>query len=358
MKNFRDTALRAKIISAFAAIALFFVIFVTFVVFALQTVFLVSAAALMLLIIFALLFILLRAGKNEIDPLFDNLAKLNKSIEDLQTESRRIAGKIKKSEFGGLMQPEIFSEDILSIVTLTNSIISAYETELENMSARMEKLAAGEFSANMGYGQKSRHTSAASASARTLDEIVRALQSVAAAGTAGDFKKRLDAEKYSGDWQKLAHGINGMTEATATAIEQARAVTDAFAAGKLDAKYTADAKGEFHKLKVSSNNAAAALAKYTKTITHALENMDRRSKFLTDLPHDFAPVKEAIVKLGDSRVISSNASSVGTMAAAVSRPVQNAGDRVKKVSGAIRVDDLDVGVRGAPSYTQPDFGKY
>ena len=359
MNNFKNSALRAKINFAFVIIILAFGAFTAVAILVPNIIIVLGAAVLVLILIFVMLFILLRTGKKEVDRLSDDLEHLHKSITDLRTESQKVAGKIKKREFGNQIQSDVFLDDFLSVVSSTNSIISAYETELENMTAYMEKFAAGELSASTGYGQKSRHISAASALARTLDEIAKDMQNMATASANGDFKKRLDAEKYSGDWQKLAHSINGMMEALEAPIGQAKDVMDALAAGKLDAKVTADAKGELHKLKVSSNNAAAALAKYTKIITHALENMNGRSKFLTDLPNDLAPIKVAINKLGDSHPKSNNiASLAGAAGAAPARLNLKSGDTAKKVSGALRVDGLEADTMGTPSYTQSDFGKY
>ena len=363
MKNFRDRDLRGKIYSVFAVIVLVFVGFTAIAVFTEHIGIIIGVAIAALCFIFLMMDALLRSIANPAKQ----LAQSAKNLAD--GDFNNMTAYNSDDEFGQLSVSLAHVSNTLKKLQEAEQAIADYEKELENMAAHLEKLVGGELSAlRMGYGQKSRHVAAIFVLARTLGEIVADIQSLAASAASGDFKKRLYTEKYVGSWQELAHGMNGLVEALAPPIEQARAAMDAIAIGKLDVKVSADAKGELLKLKVSSNNAAASLAKYVKVISHALDNIDKKSKLSIDLPHDFAAIKTSIAKLSNAAVEaapshpypSTATSERQRTAPLINRPRVNAIDVPKKFSGAPILDDLNARARAGaiPSYMRPDFGKY
>jgi len=278
-----------------------------------------------------------------------------------------------RTEFDHLSDGLVNTADIASQLQEAQKTITNYEAELENISTYIEKLMNGELSSiRMGFGQKSRHMAATFVLARTLHENIADMQVMVDAAAAGDFRRRLSAEKYVGDWQKLATSINGMLDAMASPIEQAREIMEAITAGKFGAKMAADCKGEFSKLKTSINNATSALSKYTKTIAQALENIDRKSNFMTDLPGDLASIKTAINQLSDNMkpVTTTRQGAAGasphsktSFDKSRSRPAhtvmpRDTANAPKKFSGAARLNGLSANKGSAPSYMQSDFGKY
>jgi len=221
----------------------------------------------------------------------------------------------------------------------------------------------------MGFGQKSRHVATAFVLARTLHENVADMQGLAAAIAAGDFSKRLTAEKYGGDWKKLADAMNKMADALAEPVEQARSAMDAIVAGNLGVKISADARGELLKLKTSTNNATTSLAKHVKTIIHAVENINKKPRLLADLPQDFAPIKTAIVEASESIAkdrdgsarpaiapgpLSRRSAATNTSTTECQRDLQ----AHKKFSGALKLDGTQINTQGTPDYMKSDFGKY
>ena len=391
MKSFGNMTLRAKLNLIFAVVALIFAGFAATALLVTQTEIIIGAAVLALILILVMLNILMhyvanpaetlaKSAKNladgdlkimmrhesddELGQLSDCLFLAADSLSKLREANHMIEYKMRRREFGTMMPTDSFLGEYKEAANLTNSIISIYEEELANMAACMEKFAAGEFSANIGYGQKSRHIAAAAAMARSLDMFSADMQNMMASAAAGDFTQRLDAEKYKGNWKKQAHNVNGLMEALAAPIEQARAAMDAVAAGKLDVKVTTDAKGELLKLKVSTNNATTALAKYVKSIIYILENIDKKSRYSAELPQDFAPIKAAAAKLGEDLTKKVSAPG-GTQTAFVRQrtafettsPSVNA-NFTRHFSGAPKIADLEANSKEVPVYMRPDFGKY
>ena len=399
MTGFRNLSIRKKIFRAFFSIIALFVVLVAVAIFAVRVEIIIGAAIIILIVIFAEMAFLLKyvaepaerlaqsvknfAGNgfkgmvsqgsdDELGQLSDHLLYMSESLAKLREATHKVEQKARRREFGNMLPTDLFLGDYKNIVSLTNSIISNYENELENAAVHMEKFASGDFIANVGYGQKSRHIAAISALSHTLNEISTDVYSLASSASAGNFKKSMDAEKYNGNWKKLAHSLDELLNSLVLPIKQTREMLDAVAAGKLNVKVSADAKGEFLKLKTSANNAAAALAKYVKTIVHALENIDKKSKLLSELPQDFTPIKSAISNLGTG---AANAASV--MPASKDRAINavpknmNKAENMqtnqgrdgskgasKRVSGAMRVSGMDTNAGGTPSYMKPDFGKY
>lgn len=355
---FRNMALRAKFILAFSVIALIFAGFAAVAIFAAQTGIILGAAALGLLLIFVMLSILIHGVADPAARLADsakNLAdgefKANIPLFDNDDEIGRLSRHLSRGADALLKLQEANRK--------AAAIIEGNERELENVAARMEEFINGELAANMGYGQKSRHIAATFVLARTLSEIVADTNGLIIAATSGDFRKRLAAEKYEGDWRKLAHNLNALVDAVATSVEQARSAMDAVAAGRLDVNISADARGDLLRLKTSVNNAVTSLAKYVGNITRALENVDKRTRFSSDLPNDFAPIKTAIDALGDNLAKSAKAAAPrpkANLTSISSRKTSAAAP--KKFSGAVKLDGLEANLGGTPSYMRPDFGKY
>ena len=353
--------LRTRIYTVFAVIILIFAGFAGVAVFAGHIGIILGAAAVALGFIIFLMDKLLRL-------VADPAAQLAQSAKNLiEGNLKNMTKHESDDEFGQLSDSLAHAADTLIKLQEAEKAIAGYEKELDDMSNHIEKLANGELSAiRTGYGQKSRHMTAALALSRTLHEIAADIQNLVSSAASGDFKKRLAAEKYSGDWQKLAYSMNGLMEALGIPIEQAKAAMDAVAAGKLDVKVEADAKGELLKLKASTNNATAALGKYVKTITDALENIDRNSKFQATLPNDFAPIKTAIAELSNNTArtvidrppAKAAIPAAHQIAASTAQPHGRIGIIPKKFSGAKRIEGLEASKEGIPSYMKSDFGKY
>ena len=83
-------------------------------------------------------------------------------------------------------------------VSSADSTIADHEANIKKAAQRLEKFATGEFSVNMNYGQQSHINTTILVLSRTLVAIINDLQGVAIAMAAGDFKRRIAIEKYSG----------------------------------------------------------------------------------------------------------------------------------------------------------------
>ena len=351
---FKNMTLRGKFALIFAVIVFIFFSFTIVAVYVQHIGIILGISALAIILILIMLSILLR---NVADP----AAQLAELIKNPATGD----------ELAQLSAYLAHAKDTQIKLQEARQTIMDHEKELEGMSNFMEKLVNGELSAmRMGYGQSSRHVAAAFVLARTLHEIVADIHGLATSAASGDFKKRISSEKYGGDWQKLAHGMNTLIEAVAEPIIETKEAMDAIATGKLYVKVSAGTKGDLLKLKTSANNATTALAKYVDTIVKAIENIDKRSRFSTELSNDFAPIKAAITVLGDNMSkdtgAATGANARTTMGAALNR--QSLASRTnatrdtnapKKLSGAAKIDGLAANSDGGtPSYMRTDFGKY
>jgi len=360
MKSFKNMALQGKFALVFTAIVLVFLGLVAVALFLPRIEIIIVVAVSGLILILAMLSIL---NRNVSQPVAQ-LLQLAKNLND--DDFKNMTPYDSDDELGQLSDCLARTADSLAKLHEARQTIANYESDLENLSAQMEKILAGDLaSVKMGFGKNSRYMATAFVLARTLHEIAADMQGLATAAAAGDFKKRVEAEKYGNDWKKIAQSLNKMMEALAEPIEQAKDVMDNLAAGKLDTKMTAEARGELLKLKTAANSAAASLTKYVKTITHSLENIDKKPRFLSDLPHDFAPIKTAIVGLTDDLAKRSStrrdaveATDVRPRTAFGTARTRDKSVKPTKFSGAARLDGMGVNTGETPSYMRPDFGKY
>jgi len=365
MKTFKNMTVRAKFNSAIAFVVLIFVGFAATAVFVEHIGIIIGAA----LVALGMMLIVLTDLMRNVSHPAEKLLESAKSLAD--GDFKNIVSYESDDEFGQLSSQLSQIANRLSKLPEANQSITSLQSELDNVSMHMEKFINGELaSARMGFGKKSRHVATAFVLARTLHENVADMQGLAAAIAAGDFSKRLAAEKYGGDWQKLAHAMNKMADALAESIEQARSAMDAIAAGNLGVKISADARGELLKLKTSTNNATASLTKHVKTITHALENINKKPRLLADLPQDFAPIKMAIIEAGESMAkdrdgsarpaaiapgpLSRRSAAANTSTTERQRDLQ----AHKKFSGALKLEGIQINTQGTPDYMKSDFGKY
>ncbi|MCL2574373.1 MAG: hypothetical protein FWE34_07480 [Defluviitaleaceae bacterium] len=393
----KNMTLRAKFVLSFSFIILIFVAFALFTVFVSQVSILIVATIIAIILILIVLSILMRIvvipaitisksskdfvsgnlkniiaykGNDELGQISDYLTHSADSLFRLREAKHLIESKMRRHEFGERMPTDAFDGEFKVAATLTNSIISCLEDELDNLSLYLEKFAVGEFTYSKGYGQKSRHIVAVSALSRTISEISADIQSIVSAAASGDFKKRIICKKYSGEWNKLAQNLNKLMDALIVPIEQTKVALDAIAIGKMDVKVDANAKGELLKLKVSANNASTALTKYLGIIAQSLENIERKSRHLSELPNDFVSIKVALANLNIEGTAKSRRDiAFGGKAGSATTPLQEGTNistprkkinpsAVNKVSGAPRIDGLQVNTGETPVYMQSDFGKY
>jgi len=305
------------------------------------------------------------------------IASLQKSIaqpaEQLADAAEKIAGgatrldiPIYESEcemgriYRGLTQIaanlEKTGKDHDAFVKSSDKAVLDLETELKNMLAAVEKLAAGEFATSGGYSQKSQYAKATDELASTLRDICGETSGVIGRAAQGDFNKSFDTNKYKGQWSKLSQEIARL-QAASLPITQAKAVLDGLAQGKFDVKVNADAQGDLLQLKTAANGAAAALQKHVAAIISTIENASR-GRTHVDLPGAFAPIKAAITATQPQAAPAATRAPIQRSFSAAEKAGQKPGiDSARKFSGAAKTVSAPH-TKGEPDYTKSDFGKY
>ena len=237
--------------------------------------------------------------------------------------------------------------------------VAALEADLSELVSMLDAILAGDFSAAKRVRLRGIHSKNASSFASGMAEICADMQSVATALSAGDLKRSLNAARFHGDWNKMAHNVNSGLSNIAAVVAQTKAVCDSFTQGNLNGKVEADARGDLLALKTAVNNAAQNLSKYAANIGEIIQREGQRGKGFLELPGDFAYLKSVISSaIGNTSTPTTPIKVVAPSQNAVSRTsgARTIADGAGRFSGAPRVNDA--GHNAAFDFNRKDFGKY
>ncbi len=108
---------------------------------------------------------------------------------------------------------------------------------------------------------------------RTLDDLVIDANSISAEAAAGNLDKRLDASRYEGKYSQLVAGINGIIDAVATPLNEARGVLEVMAGNDFTVCMNGEYRGSFANLSQSINSVLDTLNQTLSDINSAAEQV-------------------------------------------------------------------------------------
>ncbi len=116
----------------------------------------------------------------------------------------------------------------------------------------------------------------------------------------GDLTRRIQADKYSGDWNKLIQSLNNLIEGVAKPIEESKTILASLSKGNFDVHVNNEYKGSFADMMNSFNKMIVSTNSYIAEISTILENVamgDLSHEITREYEGQFSLIKESINRI-------------------------------------------------------------
>jgi len=251
-------------------------------------------------------------------------------------------------------------------LSLADNLMQAREKELAEATAILRRLANGDFAEAFGRGGGpfiAELTEAAAA----LRGFAQDTNDMLEAAAKGRLNTRLSPDRYNGDWQIMAEGINRLLSDYTSPLNEIADIFEKLGRGRFDIRLEAELPGDLAKLKTQANYAldvlSVCIAEISK-ITAAIKTGEHDFEILASYPGDLAPIRQSLLATPriKSNPIKQSSGTLATQAPRISRDASSDKRRVaanQRLSGAFKAvetaNNLD---KLRAEINRPDYGKY
>ncbi|MCD8521053.1 MAG: methyl-accepting chemotaxis protein [Saccharospirillaceae bacterium] len=184
---------------------------------------------------------------------------IQKYVEDQQNLADRHADGVLSARLDAAIYPGTFGEMAGQVNTLVEDYISVINQTIEIIAEYSQ----GNFERDMIRlpGEKSQISQSVSEVKRALVAISDDIQQLSAAGAAGDFSKRCDANHYQYRFRSMLEHLNTLISTCDTGFSDILRVAEALAQGDLEQFIDKDYPGLFGRTKAGVNKTVTTLRK-------------------------------------------------------------------------------------------------
>ncbi len=165
-------------------------------------------------------------------------ARVRQVQSQLLVQIQEVLAKLARGDFSGTIDDDI---PLLGI---------ASGDELGMMAASLDDM----ITASRGTGLAVAHVQ------RTMRDLVATSRRTADMTMSGQLSERADASRFEGEFRELVHQLNGMVEAIAAPLSEARVALEAMADRNLEVRMAGSYRGDYARITDSVNSAATRLA--------------------------------------------------------------------------------------------------
>jgi methyl-accepting chemotaxis protein len=192
--------------------------------------------------------------------------------------------------------------------TATMSVSKYSEIEINRLAENLRRLAAGNLDFNMDIQEPDEYTGEVYEQFRAIETNLREVKNsidnligdaiiLTTAAMQGDLDVRADEAKFSGSWQELIGGMNGILGVMAKPMEEVAHVMDAIANGNLDVTVDGYYQGSFDVLKQAVNEMGSnfkAIVTEISTVTGEISNGNLNLENVRSFGGDFNAISNAL----------------------------------------------------------------
>ncbi len=229
---------------------------------------------------------------NSFNKLKNMIQLLTTRIEDVMIQIRNgdIEARIPDGEFDGDYKTTVNSINHLSteLIEDTLTVMNAFsELSSGNFSYELEKFP----------GKKAVLNEIFDSLKKNLYSINNDITVLIASATSGDLAKRIEANKYSGDWQKLTEGLNRLLEAVDRPIQESKEILAELSHGNFTVSVSSNYSGSFADMMNSFNQMIESTKSYISEISTILKSVaigDLSCEIKREYEGQFSIIKESI----------------------------------------------------------------
>lgn len=189
-------------------------------------------------------------GKNALNNVADIASKAI-------VEVRRLIDASKQGELKARTEAQQFVGDWQELMGGINTILNEALAPVNVQVETLERMAAGDLSARITADLKGDHNRGKSALNNVADIAGKAMlevQRMIEASRQGDLQARAQVQSFVGDWKELMDGINTILNEALAPVKVQANVLESMASGDLNARITADFKGDHNRIKQLIND--------------------------------------------------------------------------------------------------------
>lgn len=182
------------------------------------------------------------------------------------------------------------------------------ETEINRLAENLRRLSAGNLEFDLDIQEPDEYTGEVYEQFRAIELILHEVKNsidnligdaiiLTTAGMQGDLDVRADETKFSGSWQELISGMNGILGVMAKPMEEVANVMDAIANGNLDVTVDGYYQGSFDVLKQAVNEMGSnfkAIVSEISAVTGEISNGNLNLENIRSFGGDFDAISDAL----------------------------------------------------------------
>jgi len=228
-------------------------------------------------------------SKDELGMLARDFLQLANTLNALTMETNELIEAHSRGELDRQIDASRFSGTYLHMANGINEMANDYGKDFEEMTASVLALGMGNFNImpRSMPGQKKKISDAVTIVRDNLRGVNEEVLGIVALAQRGVLHRRIDCDRYEGDWRALAENVNELLKSISVPLDEAMGVLGDIADGQLDRRIEGAYEGDFDKIKRTINNMCSNLSGYIKELTSVFGNLvDNR--FDVQIEGDFA----------------------------------------------------------------------
>ena len=238
-------------------------------------------------------------SKDELGVLSRNFMTLTSSINDIIVSMDEMAHQHTLGDIEHFIEVTRFQGSFRTVVEGVNDMVDSHIRVKKNAMGCVEAIGKGDFSATIDQlpGKKAFINGVLNNLSTNIKGINLEISDLINTASAGNLSKRIDVNKYSGDWAKLMSDLNNFINTVVTPINEVSGVVSEMSKGNLSARMSGDYNGDFLALKENINSTLGNINSYINEISGVLGELSNKNfnqSVSREYVGDFGAIKIAL----------------------------------------------------------------
>lgn len=238
-------------------------------------------------------------SQDEIGVLSNYFSKVANTIHSVINDMNEMAKRHSEGHYKYKIDADKFTGDYKLVVQGVNNLTAMYINNFIELLGIMQEFKDGNFDMKVQQypGELGVYNASILELKNNFQSLSNEINGFALSAYNGELHKRVDENRYCGEWKEMVKRLNSVMHAISEPIQEASAVLLEVSKGNLQVKVKGEYKGEFIKIKHSLNSTIDALSSYVSEISgvlHEISNKNLTTKISKDYLGDFVTIKDSI----------------------------------------------------------------
>lgn len=237
--------------------------------------------------------------KDEIGDLSNRIADIVGIFSVLVNKINEVNDKLVQGDLDVKIEASDFPGDYKKSVEAINSTASYLTNAIESITACANEYAKGNFDISLKQypGEQKIWNETFDTLQNYLKDVSREISKLLDSAAIGELGIRIEEERYAGEWQRIAIGLNNLMEAIELPIAEASDILEQVAVGDFSNYVKGDYKGQFNNIKIATNKTISNTSEYISDISRILRKIsdaDLNIHIEKEYIGEFREIKDAL----------------------------------------------------------------